>query len=381
MISLSSLIAVGQHFDEHQGLAMGICQSGGSVGGFIFNPMLQALIESYGWRGALLILAGILMHGALFGLVMHTLERPYHEANTKNIKSSTGKCEKERKRANEDKPFIPIKDGCQENSVSIVKQTVETLPKDEEKCLLKDYLDKANANFDKENQDRIERPSYLISDTTEDIQTVNKIPSESNFDKFLTVVHQIIPYKIFKHRPTCILLISSHVRSFGFFVPFMLLPDLAVGKGISVDWAAWLASGMGISGAVSRVLLGWIGGFPSVDRLYLYIFCLLVGGVLTAVCPLLTLYGLLMMYACIFGFLMGGEVSLTPVICSDVAGKDKLPETYGMLRTLCGIGALCGTPLSGWLFEVTGGYTVSFILTGVLITFSGILLLPLKCQR
>ena len=46
------------------------------------------------------------------------------------------------------------------------------------------------------------------------------------------------------------------------------------------------------------------------------------------------------------------------MILSDVvhvAGKDKLPKMYGMLRTLCDISALCGTPLSGWLFEVTGG--------------------------
>ena len=40
MISLSSLVTVGNHFDEHQALAMGICQSGGSVGGFIFNPLI-----------------------------------------------------------------------------------------------------------------------------------------------------------------------------------------------------------------------------------------------------------------------------------------------------------------------------------------------------
>ena len=43
----------------------------------------------------------------------------------------------------------------------------------------------------------------------------------------------------------------------------------------------------------------------------------------------------------------GAEPTLTPVICSDVAGKDKLAETYGMLNTLCGVGATCGTPLSG----------------------------------
>ena len=46
----------------------------------------------------------------------------------------------------------------------------------------------------------------------------------------------------------------------------------------------------------------------------------------------------------------GGECSLTPVLCADVAGEDRLAESYGMLQTLCGIGATCGTPLSGQFF-------------------------------
>ena len=52
-------------------LLLGICQAGGSVGGFVFTPLLQKLIQSYGWQGALLIMAGILLHGSLIGLVIH----------------------------------------------------------------------------------------------------------------------------------------------------------------------------------------------------------------------------------------------------------------------------------------------------------------------
>ena len=391
MISLSSLIAVGRHFHKNQALAMGICQAGGSVGGFIFNPMLQALMQAYGWRGAVLILSGILMHAALFGLVIHNLEKPKNETNTEHMTITSGKLKQEQKESDEENPFIAIKVECLAKEFDSVKQSVKTLHVDkdviEETCLIKEHMDnKVNANSEQEKQDRVKEPFELHSDPAEHEHIVDKHSRvkkdyKSTFGKLLTVVDQIIPYRIFRHRTTCILLISSHIRSFGFYVPFMLLPDLAVERGISIDKAAWLVSGAGIAGAVSRVVLGWIGGLRCVDRLYLYILCILIGGVLTAVCPLLKLYSMLLVYACMFGWLMGGEVALTPVICSDVAGKDKLPETYGMLRTVCGIGALCGTPLSGWLFEVTGGYTVPFILSGALITVSGFLLLPLKCQR
>ena len=392
MISMSSLIAIGRHFHKNQALAMGICQAGGSVGGFIFNPLLHALIQAYGWRGAVLILSGILMHAALFALIIHTLEKPKNDTNTKHVTTPTsGNLKKKQKEPDEEIPFISIKAKCPAKEFDSIKQSVETLHVDkdviEETCLIKEHMDdKANANFEQVNQDRMKNPFDLHSDPVEHEHIVHKRScekkdSECTFGKLLTVVHQIIPYKVFGHRPTCIVLISSHIRSFGFYVPFVLLPDLAVERGISIGKAAWLVSGAGIAGAVSRVVLGWISGLRYVDRLYLYSSCILIGGVLTAVCPLLKLYSMLLVYACMFGWLMGGEVALTPVICSDVAGKDKLPETYGMLRTVCGIGALCGTPLSGWLFEVTGGYTVPFILSGALITVSGFLLLPLKCQR
>ena len=390
MISLASLVTVGHHFDEHQALAMGICQSGGSVGGFIFNPLLQALIESYGWRGALLIFVGILLHGALFGLGIYSLKQHKNKPNTETSTTWVEKMEIEQERIDEAKPFIPIHNACKMETFETVKQTTDSTSQHKEMCDIRCQLDnKITLLSNDESLDKTEtlHSTNLMSEgkavTSSVLQVSNDNQrSTSKTDKFLEILHQIIPYKVFTHRPTCIILTASHVRSFGFFVPFMLLPDLAKGKGIVIDDAAWLASGIGISGAVSRVVLGWVGGFPSVNRLYLYISCILIGGILTAICPLLSVYWMLMIYACVFGWLMGGEVSLTPVICSDVAGKDKLPEVFGMLRTLCGIGALLGTPLSGWLFEKTGDYGVSFILAGVLITLSGfLLLLLLKYQR
>ena len=385
MISLASLVTVGHHFDEHQALAMGICQSGGSVGGFIFNPLIQALIESYGWRGAMLIFAGILLHGALFGLCIYSLNQHKNKHNRESLTRWVEKMENEEERIDEVKPFIPIHNAFEMEKIETVKQTTDSTSEHKETCEINYPLDnKITVPSNDETLHKTEKfHSTNLMVVTSSVQQVSNDNqrSTSKTDKFLEILHQIIPYKVFTHRPTCIILTASHVRSFGFFVPFMLLPDLALGKGIIIDDAAWLASGIGISGAVSRVVLGWVGGFPSVNRLYLYISCIVIGGILTAICPLLTVYWMLMIYACVYGWLMGGEVSLTPVICLDIAGKDKLPEVFGMSRTLCGIGALLGTPLSGWLFEETGDYGVSFMLAGVLITLSGFLLLLLKYQR
>ena len=130
----------------------------------------------------------------------------------------------------------------------------------------------------------------------------------------LSILNTVFPYRVLCDRHLCIFLISALIRAYGFFTPFMLLPDLAVEDQINIERAAWLASAMGISGAVSRVLLGWIADFRHVDRLYLYIFCLLGSGILSAVAPSLQLYGLLMFYACVFGCLMGKRLRMTYLI-------------------------------------------------------------------
>ena len=48
-------------FKEKQGLAMAIAMAGSGVGGFIFSPLINALILSYGWRETFMILAGIVV--------------------------------------------------------------------------------------------------------------------------------------------------------------------------------------------------------------------------------------------------------------------------------------------------------------------------------
>ena len=399
MMALSSLVAVNEIFDEQQSLAIGIYQAGGSVGGFVFNPVLQSLIESYEWRGALLIMTGIVLHGALFGLVIHAFGRPsrgaltesqrYNERDSKTIRDCNG----------EYKPFID-KHQFHIDSLGSVTLIVKQPPAHNDdidenvlvtsvcdnKIIDKSKMKVVKVSEEKQAKSEDLSSEYLKTELTNGIDILNRITDNETvpngkLTKFLAVFHQIFPYKVFGHLPTSIFVIAAGIRAFGFFVPFLLLADFAVDKGITVEGAAWLASAVGISGAVSRVGLGWVGDFPCVDRLYLYILCLIVGGVFSAISPSFSSYGLLMLYACIYGITMGGECSLTPVICSDVAGKSNLAETYGMLQTLCGIGGVCGAPLSGWLFEVTGGYSVSFILTGVFITLSGLVLFPLKCQK
>lgn len=59
MCYLSSVIAVGEYFDERRSLAFGMAASGAGVGTAVMALAQQALLNEYGWQGTMLILAGI----------------------------------------------------------------------------------------------------------------------------------------------------------------------------------------------------------------------------------------------------------------------------------------------------------------------------------
>lgn len=90
------------YFEKYRSLATGIAVCGSGLGTFIFAPFTEYLITEYGWRGALLIIAAIVLNcmilGALFRPVPDIREskpvsrtasssgiRPHDSAATTNL--------------------------------------------------------------------------------------------------------------------------------------------------------------------------------------------------------------------------------------------------------------------------------------------------------
>ncbi|XP_078573980.1 monocarboxylate transporter 13-like [Branchiostoma floridae x Branchiostoma japonicum] len=68
------LAMIGRYFDKRHATANGIAVCGTGVGVFALPPLFQFLIDEFGWRGALLIVSGLLLNGCIFGALL----RPIH---------------------------------------------------------------------------------------------------------------------------------------------------------------------------------------------------------------------------------------------------------------------------------------------------------------
>lgn len=70
LIYLPAIVSVTCYFEKYRSLATGIAVCGSGLGTFIFAPLTEYLVTEYGWRGALLIIAAIVLNcmilGALF---------------------------------------------------------------------------------------------------------------------------------------------------------------------------------------------------------------------------------------------------------------------------------------------------------------------------
>ncbi|PSN31947.1 hypothetical protein C0J52_21417 [Blattella germanica] len=74
LVYVPAVIAVGFYFEKWRALATGIAVCGSGIGTFLMAPLVTALIQTFGWRGAFLIQAGLVLNCAVFGTLFRPLE-------------------------------------------------------------------------------------------------------------------------------------------------------------------------------------------------------------------------------------------------------------------------------------------------------------------
>lgn len=73
MMYLPAIVIVGYYFERKRALATGIAVCGSGIGMFIMAPLSDLLLDQFDWRGALLVIAGIVFNGAVCGMLMRPL--------------------------------------------------------------------------------------------------------------------------------------------------------------------------------------------------------------------------------------------------------------------------------------------------------------------
>ncbi|CAH1982807.1 unnamed protein product [Acanthoscelides obtectus] len=86
LIYLPAIVSVTMYFEKKRSLATGIAVCGSGFGTFIFAPIISRLLTEYGWRGSILIIAGVVLECILFGALFKPLENDKKEDSEKETK-------------------------------------------------------------------------------------------------------------------------------------------------------------------------------------------------------------------------------------------------------------------------------------------------------
>ena len=150
---------------------------------------------------------------------------------------------------------------------------------------------------------------------------------------------------------------------------------------------------LGISAIISANILAIIGGLSIAGRIVIGSIAdrigtklaLIIICILEAV-PLLSLVGakevwMLYLLGAIFGFAYGGFPSLHPLIFAELFGLSSLGVILGLSILAVSIGLGIGSFTSGRIFDITGSYSLAFLVSGVVMVIGLIAALLLKPTR
>ena len=168
-------------------------------------------------------------------------------------------------------------------------------------------------------------------------------------------------------------------------VQFTLSPLLAFSfpaledKGISRGTAGWVITAYTLTSVLARFLTGYLA--DKVDKRYLYVVTILfqIGGILLFV--IADSWWVLVPFIVLYGIGYGGGLPLRPAIQADYFGRKAFGAINGMLLFVLMFAAVSSPYIVGALHDVTGKYTLGFLILAGMTSFSIPLILLSRPQR
>uniref|UniRef100_A0A1B6D5R3 Major facilitator superfamily (MFS) profile domain-containing protein n=2 Tax=Clastoptera arizonana TaxID=38151 RepID=A0A1B6D5R3_9HEMI len=433
LIYLPAIVSVTTYFEKYRSLATGIAVCGSGLGTFLFAPVIEILVASYGWRSAIAIVGGLVLCCVIFGILFRPLEsveqlplngirkdieelQPIKDNSSDTNPTNTLSVDDTQRRPHSVHAFIlppkqsnsNVANGKQGDIVRVTTSqpmlvaSLDThgrtrhisesgsLKKTQSSGIMykKDVLYRGSlANIHPQHRSTgcihtaVKKPEekLLMVDSQTAVETSLEneeticgcIPCHKETKDGLM---EMLDFSLLKDPIFIIFTLSNFCTSVGFCIPYVYIVAQALKKGISQKNSSYLLAIIGMANTVSRIILGYLSDKPWVNRLYVYNWCLTICGlssILSAFCYDFMTFSL---YATTFGFTIGAYVGLTSVILVDLLGLDKLTNAFGLLLLFQGIASLLGPPIGGKLYDILNSYDPAFYLGGGMIAVSGIML-------
>ncbi|XP_075875309.1 monocarboxylate transporter 2 [Nelusetta ayraudi] len=311
---------VGMYFEKRRPLANALSSAGECIFTFVLTPLFQLLIDSYSWRGALLILGALQLHLCVCGMLLRPLAPP------RELKAEEGgSCP----------PELLSKDAPLEESARLSEAA------DEEE----NYTDDDGRTAGTDLRSKVLR--YV--------------------DYTLITNSKFMVYSMF-----------GVFAALGFFAPALFLVPYARSKGIEEYEAAALISISAVTDLFGRVFFGWLANLRLVQTVLQLAASVFVLATVLLLGPLSSTFAQLAAFSVAYGLAYGATVAIHITVLAEVVGVHRLGSALGFFMLIRSSGGLLGPPIAGFFIDKMSDYGMGFLMAGVALIISALFLLVLN---
>jgi MFS family permease len=162
------------------------------------------------------------------------------------------------------------------------------------------------------------------------------------------------------------LFVMAAFSSTGYFIPFFFAPTFAVYYGMSKSQGALVVGFLNAASGLGRIVLGFNADL--LGHLNSLLLSIVIAGLsVLLVWPFATTFGTLVFFGIIYGFFIGGFISLLPTAIVQLFGLENIATITGMVYSGVFFGNLFGSPFAGALLDALttnnpdGTTTINFV--------------------
>ncbi|XP_061578525.1 monocarboxylate transporter 13 [Cololabis saira] len=333
---------LGMYFEKRRPVANAMASSGECIITFVLTPLFQLLIDSFSWRGALLILGGLQLNMCVCGMLLRPLKT-----------KKEGTCVSALKAEEEDlsMDLLP-QEGMDENKSSIQIQK---------------GLDVSEGSNKETSKTCLEEEEELNS-------TQGSIDSSESLK---TKILQYVDYRLISNAPFMVYSMFGVFCALGLFAPSLFLVPYARSKGIEEYQAAALMSISAVMDLFGRVFFGWLANLRLVETVQQLTATVILLGTVLLLCPLASSFYELVAFSAAHGLVFGATVSIHITVLPEIVGVQRFGSALGFFMLIRSSGGLFGPPIAGFFIDKMDSYGTGFLMSGVALIVSALFLLIL----
>ncbi|XP_070563214.1 monocarboxylate transporter 13-like [Ptychodera flava] len=348
MFPLPAYTMIQKYFEKRLSIAMGLALAGTGFGQLIFSLGTQMLLDKYGWRGTLIILAGVSLHFCVAGALMKPFVENTHVETTES--------------SQEGSPQAPLKSQCSPEHDDIMTARVVTSAV---------VSDDAGTPQIKSNDTWCSTKSALDVDHHKKITQKRSSPCNchgvsSICRKVKKVLGMMYDVSLLRDIIFVLILFTAFSHAAGHFAVFSHVVKRARDFGIPSFKSSSLPAVTGLTQCLGRAFWGILGGrFKTLKPHLLYGFSMGICGLTSLISIYITTYEGQLVYMILFGIGMACCIPMSAVVVHYFVGADKFDGGMSMFIQAQGFGNIV-SPIVGWLRDTEGNYVIGFYMISVI---------------